>query len=918
MRTSPADWLPLGARLFQRRWFRYLFGLATAGIAFGLRTLFAPWTGRGAPFVLFFGATLTTSLLAGVGPGLMVLLISVPISAIAFSIPAGTPSSEALIQASLYAFDGLIVVYLTYLAQRARRRLADSEARAREVIELSPDAYFQPGRDGRFVYVNDAACKLLGYTREELSGKTMLDLAHPRDRPRLYAVRADLREGRPVHTGEWTMVRKDGTPVPVEASSSLLPEGRVQAFVRDISDRKHAEAERHATTERLRESEEYFRLIFEEAPIGVAVVALDGRFVRVNRALCELLDYTPEELERLSFQDITVPEDIERSVQLQKRILGGDDGVTYQLEKQYIRKGGDPVAVRINVSVVRDSEGHPSHHIAHIEDIAERTRAEAALRHSELKFRRLVESMPDGVFIYQAGGIIYSNHSFGVLLGYDDETALLGRPISELVTPASLELVRQHIRRTGEIGRIVPPQQVMLVRRDGSLAAVESVGIGVQLDGAPAFVVVVRDLAERVRREREQRILAEVGIALAETLDYERTLAAVAQIAVGDFADWCVVEVLESPSGIRRLKVACADPAKAAIADQFERIQLDRGRPYLTKRVVDSRQPLLISRLGPKQLDGAAQNAEHREALRALDPVSLLSVPLLLRDELLGTVTFISSTPSRLYERDDLRLAKALAERASLAIENARLYRAAVQATRLRDQVLGVVAHDLRNPLHAVSLHASALQRRDGRPERRNQRHREAIERATRRMNRLIQDLLDVAVLEAGRLKVERVTVSSDDLVQEAVDMEQPLAAAAALDLRVDLDPRVPDVLGDRDRLMQVFENLIGNALKFTQPGGRITVGAARGEPGALFWVGDTGSGMTREQLARVFEPFWQASGRAGHLGAGLGLPITKGIIEAHGGHIWAESTPRVGTTFYFWLPGAPPVTVGVETMSAP
>jgi PAS domain S-box-containing protein len=704
----------------------------------------------------------------------------------------------------------------------------------------------------------------------------------------------------------------------VEASSSFLPNGRWQAFVRDISDRKHAEAERQTTTERLRESEEYFRLIFEEAPIGVTVVALDGRFIRVNHALCELLGYTPEELEQLSYKDITPPEDVERSIRLQEQVLRGDEGVKYQLEKHYIRKGGDTVVVRINGSIVRDREGRPAHYIAHIEDITERTRAEAALRYSELKFRRLVESMPDGVFIYQAGGIIYSNHAFGVLLGYDDETALLGRPISELVTPASLEAVRQHVRRTGDLGRIVPPQQVMLVRRDGSLAAVESVGIGVQLDGAPAFVVVIRDLAERLRREREQRILAEVGVALAETLDYERTLAAVAQIAVGDFADWCVVEVLEGSSGMRRLKVASADPAKAPVAEQLERIQLDRGRPYLMKRVVESHQPLLISRLGPKQIDSAAQSAEHRDALRALDPVSMISVPLLQHDELLGTVTFISSTPSRLYELDDMRLAKALAERASLAIENARLYRASVQATRLRDQVLGVVAHDLRNPLHAISLHASSLQRRDGRLERRNQRHREAIERATRRMNRLIQDLLDVAVLEAGRLNVERVPVSSQELVREAVDMQQPLAAAAALELRMDLDPRVPDVLGDRDRLMQVFENLIGNALKFTEPGGRITVGATRGEPGALFWVADTGTGMTRDQLARVFEPFWQASGRAGHLGAGLGLPITKGIVEAHGGHIWADSTPHEGTTFYVWLPGAPPVTVGVETISAP
>lgn len=174
-------------------------------------------------------------------------------------------------------------------------------------------------------------------------------------------------------------------------------------------------------------------------------------------------------------------------------------------------------------------------------------------------------------------------------------------------------------------------------------------------------------------------------------------------------------------------------------------------------------------------------------------------------------------------------------------------------------------------------------------------------------MNRLIQDLLDVAVLEGGRLGLEKTELSPSDLISEAIEMQRALAAATSIELRVDAPPDIPPILGDHDRLLQVFENLIGNALKFTEPGGQVTAGVAPGESGALFWVTDTGRGMTPEELARVFDRFWQASARSGRLGAGLGLPITKGIVEAHGGRIWVESTPGQGSTFFFSIPLAAP-----------
>ena len=281
-------------------------------------------------------------------------------------------------------------------------------------------------------------------------------------------------------------------------------------------------------------------------------------------------------------------------------------------------------------------------------------------------------------------------------------------------------------------------------------------------------------------------------------------------------------------------------------------------------------------------------------------------MPLLIRGQLLGTIAFVSSASTHVYGPDDLRLALALADRAVLAIENARLYRASVQATELRDQVLGIVAHDLRNPLSTILLNAAALKRHGPDVERRSPKRREAIHHAATRMNRLIQDLLDVTVMESGQLTLQPTRLSAREVIDKAVETLKPLAASSSIDLRVDLDRDLPDIWGDRDRLLQVFDNLIGNAIKFTKAGGRITVGAASRDHQVVFRVADTGTGISAENLPRIFDRFWQAT-TANRQGAGLGLPITKGIVEAHGGRIWVESTPSRGTTFSFTVPQATP-----------
>jgi signal transduction histidine kinase len=183
----------------------------------------------------------------------------------------------------------------------------------------------------------------------------------------------------------------------------------------------------------------------------------------------------------------------------------------------------------------------------------------------------------------------------------------------------------------------------------------------------------------------------------------------------------------------------------------------------------------------------------------------MLGVPLVAHARLVGAISFISSTTSRIYGPADLRLAEELAVRAALSIENARLYREARRATQTRDDVLGIVAHDLRNPLNTILMQATLLARRAEGD--RSEKAAETIQRAVHRMNRLIQDLLDVTRMEAGRLSVEAARVPPTRLVSDSVEAQRTLAASASLELRLDVAPNLPEVWADRDRLLQVFEN---------------------------------------------------------------------------------------------------------------
>jgi signal transduction histidine kinase len=279
---------------------------------------------------------------------------------------------------------------------------------------------------------------------------------------------------------------------------------------------------------------------------------------------------------------------------------------------------------------------------------------------------------------------------------------------------------------------------------------------------------------------------------------------------------------------------------------------------------------------------------------------SLMALPLVSRGQTLGIV--LSAAPEgKVFTRADALLAGDLARHASLAIDNARLYLESQQAVRAREEVLAIVSHDLRNPLNAITLAASLLRGDSNIPDE-DREQLEIISLSANRMSRLIQDLLDVTRLEGGKkLPIEPTRVEVEPLLHEAHELFKVQATASGITLQHEAE-NVPPIRADLHRVMQVLSNLIGNAMKFTPHGGTITIRARAKNGDVLFTVSDTGSGIPREHLGDIFNPYWQAK-RTERLGAGLGLSITKGIVEAHGGRIYVDSTPNAGTTFSFTLP---------------
>ena len=440
------------------------------------------------------------------------------------------------------------------------------------------------------------------------------------------------------------------------------------------------------------------------------------------------------------------------------------------------------------------------------------------------------------------------------------------------------------------------------------------VQVGIALSNLGAAALTAAELYNEQRQAREAAdharqqatFLAEAATVLSSSLDFEDTLSAVARLAVPTIADWCAVDIVGPRGALQRLAVAHVDPAKVEYARSLEeRYPSDPNRPGGVHEVIRTGSPVMMSKIPAALLEAAARDDEHRRILRALSLTSYMCVPMLAHGQAFGAISFVSAESGREYSDADLRLAREIAGRASLAVENARSYARANEANRLKDEFLATLSHELRTPLNAVLGYARML-RVGAVADHKIQPALEVVERNATALKQIIEDVLDVSRIVSGRMRLNLEPVDLAQVLGESCATIMPAADAKGVRVEAVIDPIAASVSGDSDRLQQIVWNLLSNAIKFTPRGGKVQLRLARVNSHVEITVSDTGQGIEADFLPFVFDRFRQANATFSreHGGLGLGLAIAKQLAELHGGTVEASSDgPGKGATFTIKLP---------------
>jgi len=425
------------------------------------------------------------------------------------------------------------------------------------------------------------------------------------------------------------------------------------------------------------------------------------------------------------------------------------------------------------------------------------------------------------------------------------------------------------------------------------------------LAGRPLKVRQLAGLREtEVLAHTRLEYLAKLSLLLAESSDYGKTLSAIAHVMVPAVADLSAIDLIEEHCSVTKFVAYHPERHKQELLDRFLGMRpLDR-LPEGMRAAIETARPQRRNRT-PEFPRGGMSDSDFGDVLGQIGAVSTIFAPLILHGRVIGVLRLSMAESGRMYTDGDIALAQDIARHVTLAIERATLYRDAQAAIRARDNLIGLVSHDLRNYLSTIRMSSVLLSRATQTDDFQAGRTQvDAIQRSAVRMDRLIDSLLDATMIETGRFTVELRTEDVAALVDEAARILRPQIEGRSLQLKARLTDQLPAVQCDRERVLQIIANLVGNAIKFTQAGGEICIAAMATEDAVCFSVSDTGCGIQECELSHVFDHYWTKHPGIRE-GTGLGLFIAKGIAEAHGGTIWAESKIGHGTTFFFTLPGA-------------
>jgi PAS domain S-box-containing protein len=633
---------------------------------------------------------------------------------------------------------------------------------------------------------------------------------------------------------------------------------------KEISDRKRAEEE-------LLASEERFRGAFEQAPHGMCLSAPNGRLLQVNRAYCELVGHSEQELLAGSWSAVTHPEDLDASRAAVEKLLSGQASCL-EFEKRYIGSRGNVVQVRMKISLLRDLGGQPSHFVAHVEDITSHKAAELALRRREERFRAAFEYAPFGLaLVDREGRILQVNATACHMLGYSEEE-LIAVPWDGITHPDDIAISREMMSRLEcDLAQSVEYEKRYLHKEGRVVSARVRLSMVVDSSDTWHFVAHLEDITERKRAEQAIRTSEErVRLLLDSTAE---AIYGIDLQGNCTFANSACLRML----GYHDLQAMIGKNAHNLIHHAHA-----DGSPY----------PIDECRINRSFQNGEGTHADGEVLWRADGtsfPAEYWSHPVITDGRVVGLVVAFLDITNRKAAEEELVKAKELAEAANLA----------------KSRFLANMSHEIRTPMNGVIGMARLLLDSDLPAAQR--RYAEVVRDSAETLKSLLDHVLDLSKIEAGKVTLERLDFRLRQVLEGVVEMLAIAANRKGLELTCLVAPETSCLLrGDAGRLRQVLSNLVANAIKFTERGDvSIRVKQVSEDERSVtldFAISDTGIGIPKERAGALFSPFVQAdvSTTRKYGGTGLGLAISRQLVEMMGGRIGFDSEEGRGSTFHF------------------
>ena len=875
--------------------------LALAGVLVAVATgaaLLLPGGSAHDAFLLYLVAVMAAACWGGVTMGLMTLLISLAAGA---ALPLAQPSfkTDVTLLGALLGLIGLIAIYLINrlnIALAWKAEMAREALRRSILIDASKDGMFVLDESGAVVECNAAFAGALGYTMEEIRGTHVWDW--DADRPRELVERTMPAYEPRGESFEVRHRRKDGSLVDVEiTATSAIWEGHKYMYCvcRDISARRRAEAT-------LREQEELYRSIVDGARDGIVLIDPESlRFVEFNDAACMELGYTREEFAALGLHQIGGGRLTAADILARMRDSLAAGGMRFEVKHR--TKTGESRDRLVSNRVVEIRGRRYLSSIWH--DITDKARAEQALLQSEARLRYVLAATGEGVWDWNlTTQRVDHNGRWCQLIGLPETYAEHHRQdYEERIHPADRAAVARRLHACLQ-GKATYRSEHRVRREDGSYLWVLDRGDVVErsAEGEPLRMVgCLADIAERKRIDHEEQghreRLEELVVRRTQELQEANQVLADRALQIDDLYDRapCGYHALD-PDGLVR---AMNDTELQWLGYTREEVE---GRLRIDELIAPEQRARFEARSRQLRTDDHLSNAEYDLLRRDGSRMPVLITATAERNaagELVAIRATVSdNTERKLRERETAELSAQLAQRAAEA----------EAANRAKNRFLTNVSHEIRTPLNGI-LGLANLLRRDTDDPLQHERLRKLDETA-QHLLALINAILDIAKIEGDRMQLLEDDIELESLLEHACAPIAHPARGKALELIVELDPRLPlRVRGDAMRLHQVLVNHLSNAVKFTDAGfvalRAQLVGDYTDELVVRFEVADSGIGIAPQAQARLFNAFEQADASTArrHGGAGLGLAINRRIVQLMGGELGVESEPGAGSTFWFAVP---------------